>query len=269
VLRKSESNGGISTEIQARLSEIEVAHDVVILFACESGSRAWGFASANSDYDVRFIYISPMRRYLSVEETRRDVIELPVTSDLDINGWDIRKALRLLRKSNPPLLEWLGSPIIYREHGALASDMRNLIQKYYSPRACLYHYLHMAEGNYREFLRGDTVWIKKYFYVLRPVLAVQWIERGMGVVPTEFQMLVDALIPDGELRRIIDELLNEKRAGNELDRGPRIPLLNDFLEAELAREDRPPVDVAPRRPGTAELDDVMIRALQESGNASL
>ena len=100
--------------ILAQLNEIEKNHDVVILYACESGSRAWGFPSADSDYDVRFIYLRPVKWYLSVEE-KRDVIEVPINEQLDINGWDLRKALQLFRKSNPPLMEGLGSPIVYLE----------------------------------------------------------------------------------------------------------------------------------------------------------
>ncbi len=254
-----------TARILATLDDIESEHDVSVLFACESGSRAWGFASADSDYDVRFVYVHRTDWYLSVDvETRRHVIERPLEGDLDVNGWDLRKALQLLRKSNPPLLEWLGSPILYRERTAVPDRMRALIDRYYSPRACLYHYLHMAEGNFREFLRGDTVWIKKYFYVLRPVLAVQWIERGFGVVPTEFQALVDRLVPAGPLREAVDELLVQKRSGAELDRGPRIAVIGDFIEHELASMDRPAADVSPRRPSSDELDRLFRDALHET-----
>lgn len=125
------------------LSAIERDHGCTILLAVESGSRAWGFASQDSDYDVRFIYARPRDWYLSIAEHRRDVIELPIVDELDVNGWDLRKALRLFRKSNPPLLEWLTSPIVYRETPT-AQRMRELIPQYYSPRASFYHYLHMG-----------------------------------------------------------------------------------------------------------------------------
>ena len=103
-----------SARITSILKEIEARHGVAILYACESGSRGWGFASQDSDYDVRFIYQNPRNWYLSIDE-KRDVIELPINDELDINGWDLRKALRLLRKSNPALFEWLSSPIVYRQ----------------------------------------------------------------------------------------------------------------------------------------------------------
>ena len=100
---------------------IEREQDTRLLFAVESGSRAWGFASPDSDYDVRFVYKRGMREYVRMRE-QRDVIELPIIGDLDINGWDIVKALTQFRKSNPSLLEWLHSPIVYRENGDFAAS---------------------------------------------------------------------------------------------------------------------------------------------------
>jgi predicted nucleotidyltransferase len=112
------------------------------------------------------------------------VIELPLRDGIDLSGWDIRKALKLFRKSNPPLLEWLQCPIVYVERFSFASRLRVLLPAFYSPRASFFHYLHMAQGNIREYLRGEIVWRKKYFYVLRPLLAMRWIERGLGPVPS-------------------------------------------------------------------------------------
>ncbi len=222
--------------INSRLVEIECDHNVRIVYACESGSRAWGFPSANSDYDVRFIYVRPIEWYLSIFE-KRDVIEYPINEQLDINGWDLKKSLQLLRKTNPPLLEWLGSPVIYFEKYSVAEGMRHLSEEYYSPSACLFHYLHMARGNFREYLQGDIVWVKKYFYVLRPILAMKWIEEGRGIVPTDFNVAVEKLALDLELKDAIAKLLERKRAGNELDKGEKIPAISNFIESELARWD--------------------------------
>jgi predicted nucleotidyltransferase len=178
-------------EIRRRLLEIQTAENVHIFYACESGSRAWGFPSTNSDYDVRFLYIRNADWYLSIDvERKRDVIELPIVDDFDINGWDVRKALNLLKKSNPPLLEWLNSPIIYLENKDLAAKIKGLVPECYSPTACMYHYMHMARGNFRNYLKGDTVSVKKYFYVLRPILAIKWIEISSEVVPMEFFCLL-------------------------------------------------------------------------------
>jgi predicted nucleotidyltransferase len=224
----------IREQIATQLERLAQEESICILYACESGSRAWGFESVDSDYDVRFIYLYPGSWYLSVFPGE-DVIERPINDNLDISGWDLRKALQLLRKSNPPLLEWLQSPIVYQENPSAVSRLRGLIPHYYSPAACHYHYLHMAEGNYRQYLQGQEVWIKKYFYVLRPVLACLWIERGYGVVLTEFDKLVERVVDRPAVNQAIDELLRRKRAGEELDRGPRIPAISDFLDAEIAR----------------------------------
>ena len=216
------------------LREIEKEHDVRILYACESGSRAWGFPSQDSDYDVRFVYVHPAAWYLSVE-TGRDVIELPLEGDLDINGWDLRKTLGLLRKSNPPLLEKLRSPIVYVQSDKFLKGIRKLAQDCFSVRNCVHHYLNMAEGNRQAYLREERVLTKKYFYVLRPVLACLWLEKGLGPVPMEFSCLVDEAVVDSRLRLKIAELLGQKAAGMERDKDVRIPEFDSFFEAEIPR----------------------------------
>jgi len=224
----------VEKEILKRLAEIEATEDVTIFYACESGSRAWGFPSADSDYDVRFTYLRKPAWYLSIDvEDKRDVIERPINDELDISGWDLRKALKLLWKSNPPLLEWLVSPIVYIETFSIADKLRNAVAEFYSPMSSYHHYLHMAQGNYREFLRGDTVWVKKYFYVLRPLLAMKWIQSETAPVPIEFQILVDRCVDKPELKLAIDDLLARKKAGQELDRQPKIAVISDFIEKEL------------------------------------
>lgn len=226
----------IERDIAHTLDAVERGYDVRVLYACESGSRAWGFASEDSDYDARFLYVNRPNWYLAVDlEEKRDVIELPIEGVLDVNGWDLRKALRLFQKSNPPLMEWLGSPIVYREVGPLADRLRQLAADFYYPTKCSYHYLRMAQTNYRQYLKGPDVWMKKYFYVLRPLLAVLWIERDLGVVPTEFASLVEALVSDAKLRAAIDELVDKKRSGLEKDTGARIEPISRFIDAELAR----------------------------------
>jgi uncharacterized protein len=219
--------------IQAELKRIEDAEELRVLLAVESGSRAWGFESATSDWDVRFIYVRRPELYLSIQN-RRDVVEFELEGDLNVSGWDLPKALNLFAKSNPPLLDWLRSPIVYAESSSAAQQLRVLSDRFFSPRACLYHYLHMAEGNYREYLCGDSVKFKKYFYVLRPVLAARWIEAHSAMPPMEFASLVDDQLPH-VLRAPVDELLSRKRAGSELAVGPRIPAINDFLDSEIAR----------------------------------
>jgi len=252
-------------EIEISLSAIERDENVRILYACESGSRAWGFESEDSDYDVRFLYIRPRDAYLTVEPGRlRDVIELPIDDVLDINGWDLPKALVLLRRSNPALLEWLVSPIVYRDDGVLAAAMRDLAGVFRSRTACFHHYRSMAKGNFREYLRGDVVKLKKYFYVLRPLLAARWVETREDRVPMEFERLVDALVTDPALRTEIDALVAVKRAGTELDRGPRIEPISAFVESEMKRIDNaaPPEPTPPIPRET--LDDLFRETLSRT-----
>ncbi|MCA1292127.1 nucleotidyltransferase domain-containing protein [Paenibacillus sp. alder61] len=215
------------------LRRIEEQEGVRILYACESGSRAWGFPSRDSDYDVRFLYIRPLDWYLSIFEGR-DVIERPISDQLDINGWDLKKALRLFRKSNPPLLEWLHSPIQYLEPYSVAEQIRRISPLTFSPKSCIYHYLNMAKGNFRGYLQGERVKIKKYFYVLRPVLACGWIEKHNTMPPVEFDKLVEDLIPpESALMDAVQRLLARKKAGEELDLEPKLTAIHEYLEERL------------------------------------
>lgn len=157
--------------IVEKLSEIGESNQVKNLFAIESGSRAWGFPSPDRDYDVRFIYVHSKEYYLSVDE-QRDVIELPINDLLDINGWELRKALRLFKKSNGPLYEWLQSPIVYTQNTEFVDELKNLMPHYFSPRATMHHYLSMAKTVFESDLGGGEVRLKKYFYALRPILVL-------------------------------------------------------------------------------------------------
>lgn len=224
----------IRTQILQKLTEIEQEHDVRILFASESGSRGWGFASPDSDYDVRFIYVHKLPWYLQVNP-QRDVIEQPVNKVFDVNGWELRKALGLLKKGNATVLEWLDSPVVYRADAAFVALMQKAIQTTFQPERSHYHYIHMARGNYREYLRGDAVRLKKYLYVLRPLLAVLWVESGKGIPPMPFQQLVDGLITDPDLLTAIDDLLRRKRAAGEAEYGQPLPIINRFIETQLER----------------------------------
>jgi len=258
----------VVAEILSRLDLLEADEDVVILLAVESGSRAWGFWSADSDYDVRFIYVRRPETYLTIAPPR-DVIERPIVDEIDLGGWDIRKALALFRKSNPPLLEWLQCPLVYRERLSLAEHLRRLLPVHWSPRASFHHYLNMAKGNFREYLHGETVWRKKYLYVLRPLLAMRWIEAGLGPVPIEFDRLVEATVQADDVRRSISTLLAEKRAGGELDRGPHDPVLGRFIEDELARLEAAQIDREDPVPGLEELDRLFRETLREAWGDAL
>lgn len=217
--------------IVRKLREIEKNEHVRILLAVESGSRAWGFPSTDSDYDVRFIYIRQKEDYLCLEKTR-EVIELPLDDVLDINGWDLQKTLRLFRKSNPTLFEWFSSPIVYMET-PFAETFRTMMGNYFSTKRSLYHYIHMAEKNKREYLEGDLVKVKKYFYVLRPVLACRWILEKRTPPPMLFSELMEAELPDA-LRADVNRLLDLKQNSPEIKMTAKVDKINTYLEDSIA-----------------------------------
>lgn len=226
------------------LSEIEAKHSVHIQYAIESGSRAWGFESRDSDYDIRFVYTRRLSEYLTVLP-RRDVIE---NSDikhpdpealLDFAGWDIRKFLGLVSKSNPVAFEWMQSPIAYRAVDAWPEIYRRLCP-FFSPRAAMLHYLSMTRHNYREHMRdgaSPSVKLKKYLYITRPLLCCLWMEQrpNGGPPPMLFlQVLADVQIDRGVTQALCD-LVARKRAAEELDDGAAIPEINRFIDTELWR----------------------------------
>jgi predicted nucleotidyltransferase len=250
--------------IAIELLRLEQKHGIKILYAVESGSRAWGFASTDSDWDVRFIYIHKQDWYLSIDD-KKDSTEEMLPDDIDLAGWELRKALKLFRKSNPPLLEWLNSPIVYLENFSTANKLRDLAKEYFNPISCLHHYLHMAEGNIKEYLSGDKVRLKKYFYMLRPILACQWIERTNTMAPTEFEKLVNAEVNDPKLKSEIGRLLEQKMSGEEMDKGKRIKIIDDFLEERVIHFNKFLEQFKhPIKPDTKKLDDLFRQTLVET-----
>ncbi|MCB9316516.1 MAG: nucleotidyltransferase domain-containing protein [Lewinellaceae bacterium] len=219
-------------QILTALSNLEQREAIKILYAVESGSRAWGFASTNSDWDVRFIYVHQKDWYLSIDD-KKDSIEVMLPDDLDLSGWELRKALNLFRKSNPPFMEWLNSPIVYLEEPFAVNQLRKAAVDYFNPKSCLYHYLSMATSNFKEYLTRDLVKTKKYFYVLRPILACMWIEQTNTMAPTEFHKLFEAAELGENLKVEIQKLLARKMSGTELGEEPRIEPLNNFLGEKI------------------------------------
>jgi predicted nucleotidyltransferase len=249
----------LSDAMRARVLEelqrVERERNVRVLYACESGSRAWGFASPDSDYDVRFVYVEKPDWFIQVDAPR-DVIERPLDDELDVSGWELRKTLGLLRKSNPTLLEWLDSPLVYRQEDAATARLRELAELFYSPPAARNHYLSMAKKNFRGYLQGESVRFKKYFYVLRPLLAVRWIDQGRGRPPMTFDDLLQT-VEDGALLAEVDELLALKRNAGEAAYGPRRPTLHTFIEEQLES----PVPALPRTQADSGLLDDYLREM--------
>jgi uncharacterized protein len=224
----------INNTIETQLQQLEIEEQIVILYACESGSRAWGFPSPDSDYDVRFIYLRPLEWYLSIDP-RRDTIDLPVNALLDINGWDLRKALKLFKGSNSTIYEWCQSPIVYQRHGSLDRELLDLANSHYDPRGGIYHYLNSTIDCYQKYLRSDVVKLKKYFYALRPILAAKWIIQQQTFPPMVFAALLKLIEDRQDVITEIDRLLAIKATANESTTIPTSQIINDFIEAEIER----------------------------------
>ncbi|MCR5343336.1 MAG: nucleotidyltransferase domain-containing protein [Butyrivibrio sp.] len=223
----------IEKEINEKLDEIEEREDVRILHAVESGSRAWGFASPDSDYDVRFVYVRKKEDYLRLDEPR-DVIEWQLDEVLDINGWNLKKALKQFARGNATLFEWSGSPIVYRTTPEW-KKITEVSRQYFSEKSAVYHYYGTANKTYSEYLTGDMVRYKKYFYALRPLMAALYIEEKHEAPPVLFDDLL-VLDIDSELRTAIDELLEIKKRTTEKEENPQLPVIKRFIETEVEKQ---------------------------------
>ncbi len=221
--------------IAEALRHIEVSEQVRVLYACESGSRAWGFPSPDSDYDVRFIYCHAPAWYLALDEAA-DTLNYPVDDELDLGGWELRKFLRLLRGANAAALEWLQSPIIYAEQLDFRAWLRPWLAACAHPQAGLAHYLGQLRGGLEADFAGEQVRYKRLFYALRAALAARCIrlrvEAGAGPPPMEFGLLREFL--PAELSAEVDELLRQKSVAVEKATVARPAALLEFLTEEYA-----------------------------------
>jgi predicted nucleotidyltransferase len=223
----------MKSRILKELNEIEINNDVKVIYACESGSRAWGFASEDSDYDVRFIYVHSKDWYLTIAD-KRDVIEIPFNRTLDINGWDIRKSLKLLRKSNSPLFEWLSSPIKYRNIRSAMDAFVELSTDAFLPETSCHHYLSMARNIIDNFKEEEEVRVKSYLYSLRTILCCRWVVRRLNQPPMKIQDLLNEFLPSGELRELVDRLIDLKIKGAESASINRHLIFEAYLESQLS-----------------------------------
>lgn len=223
--------GSITELISLKLTEIEEKEQVTILHAVESGSRAWGFASPDSDYDVRFIYVRDQKYYLGLQP-RQDFIDWELDETLDINGWDLSKTLQHFHKSNATLFEWANSPVVYHTTPEW-TQVYDTAKNYFSCKSAMYHYYGTARKNYHEHLTGELVKYKKYFYVLRPILACRWIEQKACPPPVLFGELASEVLEDN-LKAVVNQLLEAKKQMSESEKAPRIDHLNAYIEKQLA-----------------------------------
>ena len=221
----------MTKKITELLNHIEREHGVEIFYACESGSRAWGFASPNSDYDIRFIYRRPHDKYLSIFESA-STIEIPIHDDLDPGGWDMHKALNLLGKSNGALIEWLHSPIVYRDVNGFAESWRSLAKSVFQPEKNLHHYLGHAHQTYGKQSALDRPTGKSYLYILRTLLAAKWVQVHESPAPVPFEEL--RVLANDEINAAIDTLIQWKTSAQETDTLDRIPVIDTFVDEALA-----------------------------------
>ncbi|MDE6251204.1 MAG: nucleotidyltransferase domain-containing protein [Lachnospiraceae bacterium] len=263
-MRYKDFEGTIEELVDLKLKEIEEKENVKILHAIESGSRAWGFASPDSDYDVRFIYVRPVEYYIRLEDTK-DFIDWELDETLDINGWDLQKVLRHFHKSNATLFEWSNSPVIYKTTSEW-QKIKQVSEKYFSCKSSMYHYYGTANKNYNEYLLDDMVKYKKYFYVLRPILACKWIEDKKCAPPVLFSELAENVLED-EMREVVDNLLAVKMKMSESEKGRRIDELNKYISVQLSYYKEKAADMKDdRNPDWLELNRIFAETVKGKEN---
>ncbi len=246
----------METKIKDKLKDIEKQYKVKILYACETGSRAWGFASPDSDYDVRIIYRHEPDWYLSLSD-KKDTIEfMSEDRELDITGWDIKKCLKLMWKSNGALLERVQSPVVYREEKNITGLLREYSEKCFAPIATMHHYLGMAKNSFEEVDGKDEIKLKKLFYALRATLACKWILEKDSVPPIVFITMVNELVFESDLKTSIKDLIALKSEKNESYIHPAEKTINEFIFKELKKAENIYDSLAGRKENEVDLDDL-------------
>ena len=253
----------MQTVILNKLKEIEEQHCIKLLFSCESGSRGWEFPSLDSDYDVRFIYSRPYDAYLSIVE-RRDDLRFPINNEMDVYGWDIRKVLKLVRKSNTTPFEWLQSPIIYRQEEGFRDNLWALCRHYFDPRTNIHHYLGIARGAMDTMVNGNEIKIKKLFYVLRPLLSAKWCLEKNSIAPMTIGLLMD-LLPD-DLHREVRNLITLKARSPESFVIKTGESLNSYINHEFARIDEASGKLEKKYFGEDQLDAFFVKTIKQYDN---
>lgn len=204
----------IRTQISNHLREIEEQYNVKILFAVESGSRAWGFASKDSDWDVRFIYVHEPEWYFHIEE-QKDTIEQMFPDEVDASGWDLKKALRLFKRSNPSFFEWIHSPIIYEMDETFIDEIKKMEDEYFDADKAMFHYNHIYKKHNDRYITENGLPLKRFLYYLRGILVCKWLTDKGTVPPVRFSELVDTTIEDENIKKKIEHLLEQKKQSKE------------------------------------------------------
>lgn len=233
--------------IQKHLRNLEEKHDIKIILAIESGSRAWGFPSKDSDFDVRFIYVHKLEHYLSIEK-QRDVIDTPIKFDpvldaeFDMNGWDIKKAIHLASRGNSVVNEWLTSPIEYLSSPELREELKKFVTECADLRAYFYFYRNYMRTPWESYSQTDDtlIKIKYYCYSLRCALAIYWIEQRETPPPMDVPNLLAGLNISSEIRSEINKLIAAKQQSTESDTIARTPILDNFIDNAISSDAKRP-----------------------------
>ena len=217
----------IRADVLVKLDELAHEHKVTIISAIESGSRAWGFPSPDSDYDVRFIYAHTPEWYIQLYP-ERDVIELPVNAVLDIGGWDVRKAMTLANQGNSVIQEWMMSPLVYTQNTALALALRERVASTFNTRATFHHYRAMANPMITA-LDEPTIKLKRFFYISRATLSALWVMQKHTMPTIVFPDLLPALTDNEAVLEAFQQLIHDKATKTEAERGIINPLCLAFI----------------------------------------
>jgi hypothetical protein len=244
------------------LRQIESEKEIKILLACETGSRAWGFPSPDSDYDIRFIYKHELNWYLSLNDKKDTIERMYENNDFDLSGWDLKKSLNLLWKSNPPLLERIQSPIVYISDSAFLSEINDLAQSTYSKIATMHHYLSMSKKMYSEVKDNPTIKLKKLFYALRTSIACKWIIEREEIPPIVFQKMLEELDIENSVRQKIYELIDLKSTKNEDYLHLKEIEINRFIEKCIQNAERAANSLPANKGKVEDLDSFFIKNLQ-------
>jgi predicted nucleotidyltransferase len=220
------------------LQNVEQTRNVTIIYACEAGSRAWGFESSDSDYDIRFVYVKPRDNYITAIGETKDTIEftIPTQEALDFAGWDILKTMKLAYKSNPSLIEWLYSPIVYKKHPVFDLVLKGYIVDGYSARALMYHYGGLAIRTWYDYLTEEkNSPIKKYFYSLRPAMCIQYMkENSYSIPPVPFETLKKNVNLPTDLLTEVNKLVAYKKGVREMKTNELyVPLIREYIQETM------------------------------------
>lgn len=248
----------MKTKILNKLSEIEKEKNIDILFAVESGSRAWGFASPDSDYDIRFVYKHKQEWYLNLWE-KTDTIQFMTEDDLDGSGWDVRKALKLLAKSNASFTGWLFSPIIYRADEDFLKEIKALANNNFNPVAGFYHF-HSMNKNFEDTLGSEKMTLKSFFYAIRTALCANWVYKNETIPPVLFREMYSLI--DSSFHSQLDDLIKLKSERIEKSNEPVDGNLIDLVKQVVDENNRVKDQLITRKSNPDEFNKLFLKTIR-------